>query len=69
MKAESRNRNLAVVAAASLTLVIACQYEPTAPELRYSLNTKVLPENEYLLEDAAALQHLRGGLEFLFGTK
>lgn len=68
MKAKSRNRNRIAVAAAAMTLVIACQFEPQTPELRFSLNEEMMAENDYLLEDFAAQEHLRGGLEFLFGT-
>lgn len=72
MKPKSRNRPLTVVAAAATTFVllflVGCEFEPKTPELRYSLNTKIMAENEYLLGDPTAQVHLAGALELLFGT-
>lgn len=68
MKAKSRNPKIALLALAATSSAFACRFEPDTPELRFSLNEEIMEENEYLLEDATAQEHLRGGLEFLFGT-
>ena len=67
----SRNRQLAVLGTAALSLTIACGFEPSAPTLSYSLNDsdyylrKVYPD---FYEDPLAQARLKGGLEFLVGT-
>jgi mono/diheme cytochrome c family protein len=60
----------APVAAASLVLLLGCKFEPQTPELRYSLNQKILddPSNEAYAEDRVAQDKLRGMLELLVGT-
>ena len=64
----SRKKSLAVLAAAPVLAVYACE-GPTVPELRYSLNHDfMVKENSLLTEDFEAQSHLDGGLEFLFGT-
>jgi mono/diheme cytochrome c family protein len=68
MKAKSRNPRITALALAVTALVFACRFEPNTPELHFSLNATIMAENEYLLDDTTAQEHLRGGLEFLFGT-
>lgn len=64
----SRNRHLALLGGAVLSLSMACQFEPGHPELVYSLNEGAISQNDYLAADPAAQAHLEGALEFLFGT-
>jgi len=64
------SRNLWIVlAAAALSPTVACNYEPSAPTLHYSLNLEYIEEqNEDLFYDPVALAQLEGGLELLVGT-
>lgn len=61
---------VAAAAAAALAALQGCKFEPKTPELRYSLNEKVLadPEHEEYAGDRAAQDKLRGLLELLVGT-
>jgi mono/diheme cytochrome c family protein len=61
---------VAPVAAAALAVLLGCQFEPETPELRYSLNEKILadPSYEDYAADRVAQDKLRGALELLVGT-
>jgi mono/diheme cytochrome c family protein len=65
---ERRNRSAALLAAVVLFPALACTFEPSTPELHYSLNRPVLEKNEDLLRDAGAQAQLGGALEMMFGT-
>lgn len=58
----------AFLAAAALSTTLACKFEPKPPELRYSLNQKVVEKNPDLLGDGGAQAQLEGALELMFGT-
>jgi mono/diheme cytochrome c family protein len=63
-----RNRRAAALTAALLLPVLACEFTPPTPELRYSLNRPVVDKNEDLASNAAAQAQLAGALEMMFGT-
>jgi len=50
--------------------VSGCKFEPDTPELRYSLNEKILESDDYdaYADDRVAQDQLRGMLEMLVGT-
>jgi len=63
-----RHRSAALLAALALTLTLSCKFEPSTPELKYSLNQPVLEKNPDLLADTGAQAQLAGALEMLVGT-
>ncbi len=64
---ERRHRCAALLAAAALSSV-ACSFEPTVPDLHYSLNRPAVEKNADLAGDPGAQAQLEGGLELMFGT-
>jgi mono/diheme cytochrome c family protein len=66
----SFTKGAAPAAAAALALLLGCKFEPDTPELRYSLNAKILadPSFESYAGDRVAQDKLRGALELLVGT-
>ncbi|HEX6882907.1 MAG TPA: cytochrome c [Planctomycetota bacterium] len=65
---QCRNRRAAALAAALSFPVLACEFNPGAAELSYSLNRPVIEQNQDLARDAGAQAQLAGALEMLFGT-
>lgn len=63
-----RHRNAAFVAAAALSLLLGCKFEPRTPALEFSLNRAEVDKNAELAEDTAAQAQLAGSLEMMFGT-
>ena len=66
----SAARAAALWAGLPLVTLAACNFEPETPELRYSLNEKILesPDYELYAESGVAQDQLRGLLELLVGT-
>jgi mono/diheme cytochrome c family protein len=62
-----RHRSAALLAAAALSST-ACRFEPSTPELHYSLNRPELDKNADLAADPGAQAQLEGALELMFGT-
>src|SRR5688572_6994355 len=65
---QCRNRRAAALAVALLSPVLACEFTPSVPELRFSLNRPVVDRNEDLAQNPAAQAQLAGALEMMFGT-
>jgi len=63
-----RHRSAALLAAAALSPILACKFEPRTPELHYSLNAKAIASNPDLAGDPGAQAQLEGALEMLVGT-
>jgi mono/diheme cytochrome c family protein len=70
MTVMSLSHAAAAAAAAALAVLPGCKFEPDTPELRYSLNEKILadPSYEEYASDRVAQDKLRGALELLVGT-
>ena len=68
MNAQSRRPQVVLLATIAAIAPLACQFEPRAPELKYSLNAGEIEKNDNLAADQAAQAQLEGVLQFLFGT-
>jgi mono/diheme cytochrome c family protein len=63
-----RTRRAVLPAAALFLPVLACEFTPDTPELRYSLNRPVVDKNSDLAGNLGAQAQLAGALEMMFGT-
>jgi mono/diheme cytochrome c family protein len=66
----SNTAALAALLACAALATTSCRFEPKTPELRYSLNSKILASDDYesFAGDRVAQDQLRGLLELLVGT-